>query len=217
MKPERNIFYQLKSISLVIVKIYLPAIMLLFGLVFVRLIYKVDIGAITRDPLQLFEAPPFVGMVSNIGILCWCSAMAICFFSSKIIQKKFNDYKIAQFLFYSSVVTCILMIDDLFLFHEIVLPDYLHIQQIIIYPTYVIMIAVYLFKFYKTILRTDYILLLLAFVFFGTSIIIDILSEHIVIPEVFFFEDGVKFLGVIGWATYYIRTSFQEMTAQINR
>lgn len=152
-----------------------------------------------------------------MGILGWCSVVAICFFSSTITKKDPNNQKLAQFLFISALVTCILMVDDLFLFHERVFPDYLHIRQRIVYLAYIILIIVYLLYFYQIILRTDFTFLFLAFVFFAVSVSIDLISEFIWIPELFFFEDGIKFLGILSWATYYIRTCFQVMSVQINK
>lgn len=216
MNNEHSFYNQLKSIRLLLMKIYMPALILLFGIALLKIIFRVDIGSITRDSLQLFEAPPFVGILSNIGILCWCSVMAISFFASRLIQREADRGKMAQFLFYSGLLTCFLMLDDFFLFHEIVLPDYLHIRQELIYPSYLIIIITYLIKFCKIILRTDYIFLVLAFMFFGVSISIDLVSEIITIPELFFFEDGSKFMGVLSWAVYFIRTGLQVMNGQLS-
>ncbi|MDH3604741.1 MAG: hypothetical protein OEU26_34480, partial [Candidatus Tectomicrobia bacterium] len=84
-------------------------------------------------------------------------------------------------------------------------------------------IFIYLVTFRTMILNTPYLLLILSFIFFAISIAIDI-------PDIPFYgqhliEDGCKWLGIVSWATYFIRlcacylrrelnTAPEEMTTQ---
>ena len=104
------------------------------------------------------------------------------------------------------------LIDDLFMIHEI---DYPGVQQGV-YLVYTVALFCYLFKFRKIILRTDWLLFALAFVFFGASVTIDllpysILDNYIMGDRFFLVEDGLKLLGIVSWCGYLIRVCFQSV------
>lgn len=116
----------------------------------------------------------------------------------------------------SGCLTTTLLLDDLFLLHEFVLPTYLKIPEKVVYLIYVILVFVYLIKFRRIIQNTEFIVLLLAFAFFGFSVSID--SSLISIPkswienkDIYFLEDSSKFLGIISWFTYFTRTCLLQM------
>ena len=54
------------------------------------------ISHFTRDPLRIAEAPLYYGIVSNIGILFWCTSAVICLFTSAILCKS-NDKGLSSF------------------------------------------------------------------------------------------------------------------------
>lgn len=107
-----------------------------------------------------------------------------------------------------------LMVDDVFLGHEIVYPRYLHIPENLVYAVYGAVILWFLYRFLPAILRTDYVLLL-SLVGFGVSILTDVVYELGLLPTqgVFVLEDGSKSIGVVSWAAYLIRTSAQYVAA----
>jgi hypothetical protein len=67
---------------------YLPAIVVLLIIVVVSIVTKIPIGAFTRDMAALAEIKPYMGLLSNLGMLLWASAAAICFFASAFLLKK---------------------------------------------------------------------------------------------------------------------------------
>ena len=206
---KKNLYLKNRSIYPLMIKVYLPAILILCSIALLKLIFNLDIGKITRDPAQITGSHPLLGLLSNIGILIWCSTAAICYFSSWLISKKKDNKNIISFFTSSAVVTGLLMFDDLFLFHDFLFPEYLKINEKIVYLSYGIICTMYLFKFKRIILQADYIFLLLAFIFFAFSICVDIAMEHnIWVTGMLLFEDGFKFLGILSWAIFYIYTSF---------
>jgi len=208
MKYKPDIYMQLRSVLPILIKVYLPVLGILFVIGVFGLLDCIEVGTITRDPAQLTGCSPFLGVMSNIGILFWCSSASICFFCSVILRED-GDKQNASFLFSAALVTFILMIDDYFLFHDVLFPDYLHIHEFFIYFAYVLIICVFLITYHSLILETEYIILLLAFAFFGLSISVDILARFFRFAGTFLFEDGFKFLGIVSWFTYYTRFCLQ--------
>lgn len=113
-----------------------------------------------------------------------------------------------------------LLIDDIFLIHEVVFPKYLKIPEQVIFLVYGILIFSYLLKFKQIIQNTEYIPLILAFAFFGFSVIAD--SSLIYIPQswlknegLYLLEDGAKLLGIISWYIYFVRACMTQIKQAI--
>lgn len=192
------------SLLPVLLWFYLPIIAIL---AIVAGTVDIHLGALTRDPLALLNQPFYIGFFSNIGILFWCAAAAICFFSFALLQNYYRSRKMHSFILYSGIVTSVLLLDDLFLIHEEVAPKYLFIPEKFVYLIYAVMLLVYLVKFRKTILKTDFSLLILALGWFALSIVFDKgyipLSPSMVKRGFdFYLEDGAKLLGIVSWFAY---------------
>ncbi|ABW30623.1 hypothetical protein [Acaryochloris marina] len=214
-------------------KIYIPALILLLLIVIARLKTNIPINVFLSDPAviagsnglsSLIQATtnPFVGVASNIGILCWCISASVCFFSCFLIRKKLmpysNGYKeLFNFLLLSGLITSVLLIDDLFLLHEAIIPKLLKIPQYLTYSLYMVTVFYWINRFRKIIIKTEWDLLALAFIFFTFSIFTDTamdyfeLSNHMNILSnnelLVLLEDGFKLFGIISWLTYLSKTS----------
>jgi hypothetical protein len=186
-----------------------PSYLILFGLLLsVAIIgeyFQVPVSKFTRDPTHILNGHPFIGVISNIGILFWCSAAAICFFCSAIrwMNKKTMNSK---FLLFSGLITLLLLLDDLFMLHEAIIPKYLHVPEIAVYSGYLALILIYLLKFREDILKAEYTLLLIALGFFALSMISDVFLHHSDFECLV--EDGFKLFGIVTWFLFFIRTSF---------
>ncbi len=174
---------------------FLIGIVLLFNLV-----GGIPIGNLTRDPSAIMGAPFYTGILSQTGIFFWSASAAICMFSAKIISKNPDSFKFKRFLFFSGLLTMLLGLDDIFLLHESVFP-YLGIHEKVVYATYAGLVLFYLVKFYPTILKTEYILLVMALGFFALSVIFDKSSIPGIDP--YLLEDGVKIAGIVSWMFYF--------------
>lgn len=191
-----------QSWKLTIITAALIAAVLLLVLLISIAINK-PVSTFTRDPLQVLNAPFYTGLLSNAGILFWCAASALCLFTSRII----TDPQRAQFLLLSGIFTSLLLLDDFFLFHEVVYRNYLFIPQKAVFTFYLLFLGTILFKFRKIILETDFLLLAAALASFFISGIVDMIPKTI-IPAHHIFEDGSKFMGIVFWFMYYLRTCY---------
>ncbi|MFP4559079.1 MAG: hypothetical protein ACLFO6_06260, partial [Archaeoglobaceae archaeon] len=69
---------------------------------------------------------------------------------------------------------------------------------------YGIVALLYFLRFKLVILRTDFLLLLFAFVFFGLMLMFDLFVDESGLQ--FLLEDGFKFFGIVSWLTYFATT-----------
>jgi len=217
MNIIRGILDQARHTTAVLLAVYLPTFAALALLVAINLTSGIKVSKFTRDPVQVLDGPAYIGVYSNIGILIWTAAAAGCFFSGGLLSRVPEMLPVAKFFFVSGGITSVLVLDDMFMFHEVVFPEYLGIWEALIAPSYAVMILFYLFSFRHYILKTDYIILGLALICFGFSASIDIVA--MVAGEfhgVHLLEDGFKLLGIVGWSTYMLRTAFVAISGVLN-
>jgi hypothetical protein len=202
---------QLRELFPILSGLYIPVLILVLIARWASFLLSIPIGNLTRDPSTLTGSSPFIGALSHIGVLFWCAATTICFFSFTVLDKKARREEFPLFFLFGGLISLILLIDDLFLFHEVVFPVYLNIPEKLVYLAYVLIIIGYVARFAKLILKTDFIFLILAFSWFGLSIILDLLEFKLSIPILF--EDGAKLFGIVSWFGYFARSGFQIMNS----
>lgn len=207
----QKIAQQSKSLLPLLVKIYLPPLCFLAVLFFIDISGpqgKVFLGQIMKDPVAILRGPFYTGFVSNIGILFWCSTAAICLFASSALREPSMKNDWASFFLYAGLLTAILCLDDLFLFHESVGPTYFHIPEQVTYIFYFGALVYFFLKYQTLLMKTDYLILFLALVFFGLSLLVDFTIGYLSgkIRGIHIFEDAFKLLGIVGWFAYFTRT-----------
>jgi len=172
-----------------------------------------------RDPAAILHAHPLTGVVSNLGVLFWSASAAICFFTWSILRQTLAD-RFPIFFLWAGLLTSLLLLDDFFQFHDAIFPHYFHVPEKLTYLSYVVFTVCLIVAFRKCILRTDYIISLSALCFFALSVGVDVVQDHI---EPFLgqwrilFEDGFKFLGIVGWFGYFFRTCFVAIASARDR
>ena len=209
---------QVKPLNPLLAYIYIPAIVALLALTLASQLAGIPISYFTRDPSAIMGVPFYIGLLSNLGILLWCSSGAICLFSFIVFRGVVKNTKFASFFLFSGVLTIILLFDDFFLIHESVFPDYLNISEKLFYAGYVPTLLTYLVRFRKIILKTEFMLLLLALSFFGLSIFIDLFQQvfYLIKPNLAdLIEDGSKLLGIISWCTYLVRVCIKQVKSKV--
>jgi len=187
------------------------AILMLTAIAVVSLAFQISIPTFTRDVAAIANIHPFSGILSNLGIFLWCISASTCFFAAMILRD-IKQAKYFSFLFSSALLSAYLMLDDAFLFHEFLFSKYFGINEKVVFVILGITVLVYLKFFMHVILKTKYGTLILAFAFLSLSVFIDGILE----PWLwrlghweFFIEDGAKWLGIVSWCIYYVKTSFR--------
>lgn len=162
----------------------------------------------TQDPATLLGSHPFVGVVSNVGIVLWAATAAITLFTALVLQSRAPGHHSAAFLGSAGVLTCGALLDDLFLFHEELLPTVLGVPQAVFLVAYAGALALFLLHYRGLVLRTDYGLLVLTLAWFAVSLGVDQFPHTwFAWKPLYLVEDGAKLLGIAGWLGYFGRVS----------
>lgn len=212
----RALAHQVRAHRLTILVCYL-GVAFVFGLMIAARIFKgIEIGVLTRDPAQLAGVPVYTGALSNVGVLIWAGTAAVCLYSAALIHRGRRRQRSAAFLFAAGSITTWLLVDDFFMLHEIVLPQYLGVPQEVDYGLMLLALLTFLIGFASTIMGTDFVLLGIALAAFGVSIGSDVFEPHLRhIVGYYLFEDGAKFFGIVNWSAYFIITSAKEVTSSV--
>lgn len=178
---------------------------------------------LVADSNEIGRIAPYAGIVSHFGLLLLCCAASICFFSSYLIDaNNKQDQKWKLFFRCSGYFVLLLLIDDTFQIHEnfptllfgvdanisVVNKKLQNILELTIFSLYGSLFFFYGFYFRKLIYRTELFVLILAFVFFFMSLVVDILPKNM--KGYYILEEGFKLLGIASLMTYYIKACYQK-------
>ena len=210
VRPEPHWLYQFKKVVPTLSIVYVLTLSMLYIVVNIQQQIRINISDLMQDPVSVTGAPFYVGLLSNIGILLWSASTAICLFCSAVLRKDINNRQLPLFLLFSGVITFVFLLEDLFLFARNIYPAYFNISEKTVYFAYGIMVLLYLIRFRVTILSTDYLLLIFAFVFFGLSFVfgmglVDLPVSHYIL------KDGARLFGIVTWSTYFTRIGLRHV------
>lgn len=182
--------------------------------ILVAYITHTPIWKLAKDPSQVINYPPYIGMLSNWGVLLWMATAVICIFSAILLKKHLADVLTVRFIGVSGILSLFLAVDDLFLFHDRVLPRMLHLPERIFYILYILALLSYLAYFFQKIMQYDYLLIGSALFLFG-------ISRRMFIAIPFFDQfrttgDILKYFGIVFWLVFFYRTSAREITGLIH-
>jgi hypothetical protein len=184
------------------------------SIVFIGLLNNILPKVLTRDPAASLDAPFYVGFLSNTGALLWAAAVTLCFFGYFALSKFKPTSPYRSFLLISGLLTLVLLVDDFFLFHDDVLPNYLGLPQEAFFAFYGLSTLLFLLYFRKRILSSDFMPLLFAFLFLGLSMTVDTFIDFfpkLNFSGLYILEDMFKFLGIILWLMYFSRLTLSAL------
>lgn len=204
---------QLKNITLILVIVYAATTALLSIVILLGIEYNIELDHFTQDPAAITNSPFFIGFFSNVGVMLWCASAVVCMFAWRAIPAMEQTKSVRAFLLYSSLLSFLLLFDDLFMMHEEVFPVYFGIPENAVYLFYLNLALIYAVAFKEIIFRSEYILLILAAVLIGISTVID--TVPMPIPEDSFLEDTFKLFGIVSWFLFFVRFSFSEVKKMI--
>jgi hypothetical protein len=108
--------------------------------------------------------------------------------------------------------------DDFFQIHEDLAMRYLGLAEAYVYAAIIFAVSMYLIRYWRLILRTSYFMFLLGIAFLGASLAVDAIFEPFMEglgQGRILIEDGAKLLGVAAWCSYFVRTSYELVTASL--
>jgi hypothetical protein len=206
-----------------LVKVYIPIFLIIFLVWLIGEFSSISVYELVADSNEVGRIAPYAGIVSNFGLLLLCCAASICFFSSYLIDThNKHDKKWKLFFRCSGYFILLLLIDDTFQIHEnfstllfgvdanisVVNKKLQNILETTVFSLYGSLFFFYGFYFRKLIYRTEILVLILAFVFFFMSLVVDVLPENM--KGHYILEEGFKLLGIASLMTYYVKACYQK-------
>lgn len=202
------------EIILTAIVIWVPLLMVLGAALLLTSTTAVTMRHLTQDPTTVLEGPFYIGALSNLGNVLWTSAATVCLLSALALPSLIdNGWR--RYLLVSGVFTVVLLVDDLLLVHDEILPRYAGISGELYGVSYVVGMLAFLVGFRRRIAQTNWPLLAAALACFGVSTVVDLGSSplgEIMAPSfVILVEDGTKILGIGTWLAYFVSVSRQAL------
>lgn len=164
----------------------------------------------TRDPAALAGMSPSTGILSNMGVVLWMATAAICFLSFAVLPPG----RPRRFLFCAAALSAILGADDLFQLHEVYYPR-LGLSEKAVYAGYMLATAAWIVRYRSLIRGTRFVSLAVALAAFSFGMAADQLHD----PNArwhHLYEDGGKWIGIVGWSAYFSHTCYAWLSALLN-
>lgn len=163
-------------------------------------------GSFTRDPSTVLDGQLYIGFLSQIGIFFWAASASVCLFSAWLCSFGTSSVEAGKFFFYSGLLFLLLGLDDVFLLHEHFFP-FLGVPEHVVYFGYEALVLLYLLRFHRFILGSEFVLLGLSLSCFALSVLVDWLEPEWL--DIFLVEDGTKLIGIVGWMAYFFLTCYR--------
>lgn len=211
--PFNKIVVQARTLLPTLLLVYAPALLVLVAVFAASLTSNVPVAYFLRDPAGILHVPNYVGVVSGLGVLLWCSCAAVCLFSWTVLKKTGATSHWPAFFFAAGIVTTVLLIDDFFMLHENASQIYWRFGEEMVFALYGFMFVVFIARFWRTIASTEFLVFLLACGFMGLSLVFDKLNGPYGdnVPAIrLLLEDGAKLLGIVAWLVYFARTCLAQ-------
>lgn len=173
----------------------------------------VPLSHAVEDPSVTLEGNPYTGIMSALGIGGWWTAATVALFAGFMVRRLGGDVRTSHFLLLGGVLSIYLAADDRFMFHDHALTS-TPVPQPAVMLLMVLLIALYFWSFREVVKRTEWSLLGVAGAMFLASLgldFVDDLGKYLDAWEgsaaFVFGEDALKWLAIVGWATFYVRVS----------
>lgn len=218
---------QLRQLGKTLFLLYLPIVLLFLIVILVSRSHEdMGVALFLRDLVSIKEDLPFyAGAVSQLGGLLWAAALTVCLLTRTLLglrPRPGDSSRSRRFLLLASLLTAILMLDDVYLLHERAAIELFGFGDNVIYPIYALLGILLVVVSWREILSSEYLILMLALFLFGFSIFVDRLQGELYwrfdVPYVWdqirmVLEDGSKFTGVATWLLYFVRYAIQKLGA----
>ena len=205
---ETQLIRQFKAALPTLAVLYLAATGIFAGIIIVRLTTDIPLSYFVRDPASIADERSYFGMISNIGAMLWAAAVAVALFTYVVLRRDGADRRKTLFFLFAGLLTLLLLLDDLFLFHENFKWE-TGLPELLIYALYGALFLLFMRAFLPVLLRTEVAVVLLAGGFFAFSTAYDVGVGAWHADDLF--EDGSKFFGILTWSAYLARAAFQAL------
>lgn len=180
----------------------MPVLLLLACIALVCVALGVPVSAFTRDPAAIANINPLNGMVSHIGTMLWSVTAGVCIFSGLLLRRMERNDNWAGFFQYFGGLTTMLLLDDLFLIHDEIVPAAFSVAELPVYALYGSILCYGIYRYWRGLLVHRFKLFAVAVMFFAISVGFDVIVDEAG-DWVFWIEDGAKVLGILNWCAFF--------------
>ena len=157
----------------------------------------------TREPQEVLKGPFYVGSFSNLGGLIWFGAAAIMSFAGSLKPLDRGA------LILAALVTWAMGLDDVFMLHDRVYPK-LYLNETFLSALYFGTMGLIVLRYHRQLARSTLVGIAIAVSCWVLSAVLDHYFNHISIGQLG--EDGLKFIGIVVWASAWIRQAYDDIT-----
>lgn len=160
------------------------------------------VSAFTRDIAAIADINPLNGVVSSMGMILWAAATAVAAFAAWMSRSGSVPSK--QCLATTAGLSGVLLIDDLFMIHEVFFGQVLGLSEIFAFGLYGLLALLWLGYWYRQILELPLTALWLSALAFGISFAADALDAAALLGADYGYlvEDGAKLIGIVNWVVF---------------
>ena len=190
--------------------VYVPPLAILALALLGSHVSERPISDFTRDVAAIASLPPYLGMVSSVGILLWTAAATLALATAAILARHQAPKALWRFFLGFGLLTTVLMLDDFFMFHDRLFPRFLGLPEkatVAIYGTALLYILIRFRAIYRAM---PCFFLWAALLGFALSLLVDLVPETL-IPYHHLFEDGCKLLGITGWLAFVAQAALHQL------
>lgn len=154
---------------------------------------------------------PYVGFLTVISNGFWGLSVAVCAFSSGLLQRLHPQRQLDWFLLAPAVGIGVILVDEIYRV-TIFLAVHVGVSKLLLTSIYGVAALLYLWFFRQRLRSTPYLLLLTAVGLIVLSRVVDLLKISAPgAPARMLLEDGSKLLGLLNLALYWWLVSQQEI------
>lgn len=174
--------------------------------------HQASVAQMTCDPSALGRLPAWSGWVSKLGIACWAMAFTSCLLAARLLRHLGAERDAVALLGWTGAVSLAFFIDDEFMLHEMVgaafgCPDHYF------FVVHAGLLGILLLRCRRRILASDWLFLGCGLGGLFLSLLMDAdLYRGSTYQRRLLVEDGAKFLGIVAWCGFALRSSWQELT-----
>jgi hypothetical protein len=197
--PHIDLVGQIAPTLRIAARTALPALLLVLAAGVTATLVRLDPALLTRDLAAVGHVPPYYSAISSLGILLWAITAALCCFTALGVTGAARTFLIG-----AAVLSTMLCLDDLFMFHEGVFWPVFGIPQKVTYAAYMGLVALHILLCRDYVLDGSWGALALALGLMGSSAAVDVIFSYMP-PEITatFWEDSLKFVGIAVWLGYF--------------
>lgn len=161
----------------------------------------------------------YYGALSNLGVMLWTFAAAVGVLAGAVFLlmhggRKLNQTNYRKEAFYylaAGLISMMFAVDDMFLFHEFVVPFYIRIKEEYVLILYAFLSAAFVIFFFGKILSFSPLFFVLAVLFLSTSLLGDLMKDVFGLNVSYQVEDSAKFIGISAWTAYFFRSACNDL------